>query len=175
MNIRKKHTGATLVISLIMLVVLTLLVVSAIRSGSTNLKITRNVQIKDETRAAAQQAIESVISGDFGDFTMNPNAQQVDIDMGPVTYQVVVNSPVCTDTVPMTLADLNPEDSNDQLCFSDLQAPPQIDEDGNQIWPKPKCNIQAWELKADAVDMDTGASTSVVQGLSRRTYLPTNC
>lgn len=62
MNATQRQSGASLVISLVMLLVLTLLVVSAIRSNNTNLRIAGNVQAKAEATAAAQQAIEQVIS-----------------------------------------------------------------------------------------------------------------
>ena len=58
---RRVQAGMTLVVSLIMLIVLTLLVVSAIRFGNINLKITGNAQTQAESAAAAQVAIEQVI------------------------------------------------------------------------------------------------------------------
>lgn len=54
--------GATLLVSLIMLVVLTLFVISAINLTNVNLRIVGNMQIQKEIEAAAQQAIEKVIS-----------------------------------------------------------------------------------------------------------------
>lgn len=45
-----------------MLIVLTLLVVSGIRSSNTNLRIAGNMQMQAEAAAAAQQAIEKVVS-----------------------------------------------------------------------------------------------------------------
>ena len=47
---------------MIMLVLLTLFVLSAINSGTINLRISGNTQAQDEARAAAQQAIEQVVS-----------------------------------------------------------------------------------------------------------------
>lgn len=58
----KKQTGTTLVVSLLMLIVLTLLAVTAINTTIMDLRIARNMQAKQETEAAAQEAIEQVIS-----------------------------------------------------------------------------------------------------------------
>ena len=64
MNRVKQH-GATLVTALVMLVVLTLLVLSAIRSSTTNLRIAGNMQMQGEIVEAAQQAAEQIISYNF--------------------------------------------------------------------------------------------------------------
>ena len=70
MLIKQRQSGATLITALIMLIVLTLLVVSGIRSSNTNLRIAGNVQMQAEASAAAQQAIERVISS--ANFDISP-------------------------------------------------------------------------------------------------------
>ena len=62
MTNHKKQSGAVLVISLLMLLVMTLLAVSSISSSNVNLLIVNNVQSSLQTEAAAQQAIELAIS-----------------------------------------------------------------------------------------------------------------
>lgn len=172
MKNKKLQSGMTLIVSLIMLIALTLLVVSAIRTGNTNLRVVGNMQVQHEASSAAQQAIEEVLDTDF---TGAPTAQDIPVTMGAVTYTVNVNEPLCTDTVPISKDQLNASDPNDQLCFGEQDAHPVIDDDGNQLFTSAKCNIQAWEIQADVDDAASGASTSVVQGISRRTYLPTAC
>lgn len=54
--------GATLVVGLIMLVLITLMVTSAFTLSSTNLKSVGNMQMRDEALAAADVAIERVMS-----------------------------------------------------------------------------------------------------------------
>ena len=56
-----RQSGITLVVSLIMLVVLTLLVVSAIRFGNINLRIAGNAQTEAEASAATQVALEQML------------------------------------------------------------------------------------------------------------------
>lgn len=93
---RRDQAGVSLVVGLIMLVVLTLLVVSAVRLGSAGLRIAGNYQAKTEATAAAQQAIEQVV-GSSANF-YNPAPKSVDIDInndGVADYTVQVSAPAC--------------------------------------------------------------------------------
>ncbi|RZL87885.1 MAG: pilus assembly protein, partial [Variovorax sp.] len=75
---RRAQTGATLLVSMIFLVVLTLIVVSAIRVSNVNTKIVGNMQTQREADAAALHAIEATISTDF---TSLPTASTIQIDI----------------------------------------------------------------------------------------------
>src|SRR3989442_15668775 len=98
----RRQSGATLVVSLIMLLVLTLLVVSAIRLGNTNLRVVGNMQVQTETAAATQQAIEQVIDvNNPVDFTTITAPQTVTITTGSVSYDVNVAKPTCGTSVPI--------------------------------------------------------------------------
>ena len=59
---RRSQQGATLVIGLIMLVILTLFGISAINLSGSNLKVVGNMQARTEAFNAAQQGIDTVIS-----------------------------------------------------------------------------------------------------------------
>ena len=69
---RRRERGATLLIALIMLVVLTLFTITAIRTGNIGFKIVGNQQAQKLMEAAAQQAIEQVVSnlGNFDPVTV---------------------------------------------------------------------------------------------------------
>src|SRR4029078_8014552 len=69
----KRQRGVAMVIGMIMLVLITLLVVSAINSGSVNLRIAGNMQAEEGARALAQQAIEQFI-GVYTNFYPTPTA-----------------------------------------------------------------------------------------------------
>lgn len=174
MSTHSKQSGATLIVSLVMLVVLTLLVVAAIRSGSTNLRIAGNTQVKVEANAAAQQAIEQVINTDF---TTTPVSQTVTVDMGATTYSVAVSTPVCNNTVPIYSDDpsLDHSDENDKLCFEENPPPPILDANGKPIPVETKCKSQQWEVQADITDPNSGVQVTQHQGVTKRTYLPTSC
>ncbi|MFC3111358.1 PilX N-terminal domain-containing pilus assembly protein [Undibacterium arcticum] len=178
MTNNQRQSGATLVVSLIMLVVLTLLVVSAIRFGNTNLRVAGNMQVQTEVAAVAQQAIEQVIDADNPvDFTTTIAAQTIQVSTGPVSYDVHIAKPVCNITVPILSTDpsLNPNDVDDRKCIGDAAGDPPIGPDGNPIPNQTTCNQQQWEVQADVLDGRSGARISQHQGVARRTYIPTAC
>ncbi|HEX5539764.1 MAG TPA: hypothetical protein VFX01_08240, partial [Methylophilaceae bacterium] len=57
-----RQTGATLLVGLIMLVLLTLVLITSFNISKTNLVIVGNMQHKNAVTAAAQQALEEAIS-----------------------------------------------------------------------------------------------------------------
>lgn len=174
MKQNQQQSGATLVVSLIMLVVLTLLVVTAIRSSNTNLRIAGNMQITTEADSAGLQEIEQVISTDFTKITAD---QTTTISIGPASYSVTVPKPACDNTVPIYSNDpsLNPTDANDQLCFGDSDNDIVLDANGKPIPKATKCNLQQWEVQANVTDTSSGVTVSHYQGIGKRTYLPTEC
>lgn len=89
MKIIAKQRGATLFMTLIMLVVLTLFVVSAITTSTVNLRVVGNMQVQHQAEAAAQQAIEQLAS-DKANFT-TPAAHTYTIN----GYTVTVAKPLC--------------------------------------------------------------------------------
>jgi len=87
--------GAALVIGMIMLVLITLMLITALNLSTTNFKSVGNMQFHEEAIAAANQAIEQVISSAF---TTAPTAEDinVDIDNDTVTdYVVHIAQPQC--------------------------------------------------------------------------------
>jgi len=62
---RRSQRGATLMIAMIFLVILTLIVVSSIKVTNVNTKVVGNMQVRKEAQSAAQEGIETVISTDF--------------------------------------------------------------------------------------------------------------
>jgi hypothetical protein len=58
----RKQQGATLLLGLIMLVLLTLMAISSFRLGRSNLQIVGNMQFRNETVRAAEEAVEAAIS-----------------------------------------------------------------------------------------------------------------
>ena len=87
--------GATLVVGLIMLVLITLLVTSAFTVSTSGLKSMGNMQIRDEAIAAGNKAIEQVLSSPF---TNAPTAEAINVDLnndGTTDYVVTFNTPTC--------------------------------------------------------------------------------
>ena len=71
---RNAQRGTALVVSLIMLVLVTLLVMTALNLASSTFRSVSNTQFRDEAIAAANVAIQTVLSAPFTD---EPQPDQV--------------------------------------------------------------------------------------------------
>jgi len=146
----RQQTGASLLISLVMLVVLTLLVVSAIRMSNSNLKVVGNMQAKNEATSAAQQAIEQVMSNASNFYTPAPQTISIDINSdGTADYSVAVAAPVCLKMVAVPGYSVDFADSAPQDSY--------------------------WDIKAVVTDPRTGASSTVHQGVKMRMASTATC
>lgn len=103
---RQRQRGISLVVGLILLVLITLVVTSAFMLSSTNLKAVGNMQYRDEAIAAANAAIEQVISN--AATFVNPVAQAVVVG----DYTVQVAAPVCLYAVDVNTATSNDPNPN---------------------------------------------------------------
>lgn len=183
MNHRTNERGFVLAVALVMLVILTMLVVSAWRFGNTSLRVAGNMQVKEEAVAAAQQVTEQVLSSNFtATLTASPPEwpKQIAVDInldGNTDYQVDVPVPSCTSTRALQNADLDPNNAADASCISSATA----NNTGlmingvvlaqGQAW----CNQQTWDIEARVTDVVTGANVATHQGVAMRTKVGTDC
>lgn len=138
--------GATLIIGLILLVLITLIVVNAFTLSSTNLKSVGNMQVREEALAAANQAVEQVISSNFTGSLVD---QTVTVDINKddtADYTVVVEAPDCIRATQATFA-----------APSDVELGAGMS--AGSTW-----NTD-WDLSATVSDGATGASVRVRQGV----------
>ena len=174
---RQRQTGITLVVSLIMLVILTLLVVSAIRFGNVNLKISGNAQTQVEAAAATQVAIErvlkDVVAADKIDTV--PAQPAMAVSTGGATYTVAVAKPVCVLTKNVVTTGLDPSKAADKACIEDTSGDPLFDKDGKPVPRITACKDQQWEIAASLSDPLTGAQASMLQGVSLRVPAQVQC
>jgi hypothetical protein len=87
--------GATLIVGLIMLVLITLLVTSAFTVSTSGLKSMGNMQVRDEAIAAGNKAIEQVLGSPFFNA---PTGETINVDLdnnGTTDYVVTFNTPTC--------------------------------------------------------------------------------
>lgn len=87
--------GATLVVGLIMLVLITLMVTTAFTLSTTNLKSVGNMQLRNEAVAAGNIAIEKVLGSPFA---AAPSAEEILVDInndGTNDYVASIATPVC--------------------------------------------------------------------------------
>lgn len=179
MTLKNKQRGVTLVVALVMLVMLTLLVISAIRSSNTNLRIAGNMQMQGEAAAAAQQAIEQIISRNF---TATPASSVIQVDInndGAQDYAVSVALPSCTGSVALMNNNLDMNNANDIPCFSSsttsntgIMFASGTPATTGQSW----CFQQQWDVGSTATSSSgTGANAEIHQGVSLRVPAGTTC
>ena len=145
-EVMRKQRGATLIVGLVMLVVLTLLVLSAIRSSTINMRIAGNMQMQEEAKAAAYTAIETVISSST--FTTTPPAT-TRVSIGKLAdYPVTFAKPTCVSAYPTVKTDPGlPEECTGSAGLM------------------PVCYWTTWDISASVIDPFSGASTEAHQGV----------
>lgn len=97
--------GAALVVGMIMLVLITLMLITALNVGTTNFRATTNMQFRSEAIAAANKAIEQVIGTPF---TAAPAAEDIEVDIDNDTatdYVVHMAEPECLYAAEASSAD----------------------------------------------------------------------
>jgi hypothetical protein len=102
---RAGERGAALVVGMIMLVLITLMLITALNLGTTNYRAMTNMQFRAEAVSAANKAIEQVISTPF---TVAPAAEDIDVDIdndADMDYTVAVATPECIYAAPAFGAD----------------------------------------------------------------------
>ncbi len=141
-----RQRGATLLVSLIMLVILTLFAVSAFNLSSANLKIVGNFQQSRAIEAVAQIATEQVIS-DISNFNLSlPLTQTVCVN-GTGSYCTGGNNVLVAVTCNYAVAA-----TGYTKAIFNLMAPPPEDTD--------------WETRAVVTDPLTGTKAVIVRGSS---------
>ena len=143
---RAAQRGATLIIGLIMIVLITLVVLNAFTLSSSNLKSVGNMQVREEAVAAANQAMEQLISAPFTD-VLGTRTFNIDINKDGVDdYQVAVATPVCVHSQAAS-----------EAAPSDVELPVTMSK--GYTW-----NTD-WDLDATVTDAASGAAVRVRQGV----------
>ena len=145
-NRARSQRGATLIIGLIMIVLITLIVVNAFTLSSSNLKSVGNMQVRDEAIAAANQAVERLISSTFTN-ALGSQTFTVDINKdGTDDYSVAVAVPTC---IRATIA---------------KAALPSDVELGAAMSTGSTWNTD-WDIDSTVTDAATGAAVRIKQGV----------
>ena len=166
----RRQCGAALPVSLILLVLLTLIVISIIKASNVNSKVAGNMQIQKESEAAAQQAIDSVISTSFYAAPAS-SVVAVDINNDAVAdYSVSVTKPSCQTVKPIKLSD--------KPCFTSgqMQNPGIIGSSGAGGLGNSLCANQVWDIDAATADLHgSAANVETHQGIGVRVAVGTSC
>jgi Tfp pilus assembly protein PilX len=179
-RIAHRERGATLVISLIMLLLITLLAMSSFVLGKGNLQIVGNMQQRNQAFAAAQGAVAAVISST--QFTATPgnaipasavpaycgggaNTTCMDVngDNNP-DINVTVN-PICDSIQPLSVTQLDYTDPNDAGCLVGAAQDFGVVGASNN---NSMCSNSVWDIQASATDASTAVNYVVDQGVAVR-------
>ena len=166
-----RHRGVSLVISLIILVILTLVVLSGVTMSTSNVKSTANMQFRDEALAAANVAIEQVVSTDF---VSAPQASTITVDInqdGTLDYSVDVPTPVCTWWTNVSLAELDASNPSDIACFGGTRRGGIGPGSGDSFCANTEWSVRALVAATNigtVVNKATGAAVTVNQGIGVR-------
>jgi hypothetical protein len=145
-----RQRGATLVVGLIMLALITVMVTSAFTLSSTDLKSVGNMQFRGEAVAAANKAIEQVVSSPF---TNSPATESIDVDIdndGNNDYEVEFALPACVSATRVPAATIPPSSLSLGTGFSTATS------DSFQT---------IWDLDATVSHLASGTSVRVHQGV----------
>ena len=171
----RRQRGATLIVSLIMLLLITLLAVSSFTLGKTNLQIVGNMQQRNQASAAAQGAIATVISST--QFTTSPanaipnpcggvaNTACVDVNGDGVADVNVVVNPTCDSIQPIPVTELDFSNPNDAGCaIGAAQDFGVVGASNNNSM----CSNSVWDIQSSATDQMSGANYVIDQGVAVR-------
>jgi Tfp pilus assembly protein PilX len=175
LNTAHRQRGATLVVALIFLVLLSLFAFNAFNSSSTNVRVVGNQQMRQEAISAAQSAIEAVISTTTFSITpANVAATPITVDIdnnGVVDYTVSMSpQPSCYRVQPIKNNQLNFAVPTDRECItSGLIRNSGIDTTDTTVSADDSlCSNTEWNLRAVVTDTATGANVAVNQGVALR-------
>ena len=172
----RQQRGATLVIALIMLVVITLLAVSSLSTTNMNLKVVGNMQSRGEALQATQQAIETVIStpqfiANPANAVLNPcgtaNTLCTDLNSdGTPDYTTRLNpAPSCVAVKAIKVSELNLSNAEDLGCAAGQAQQFGVAGTGSG---DSLCSNTTWDITAETSATASRTRVTVTQGVAVR-------
>ncbi len=169
-----RQRGATLVVGMIMLILISLLAVASFRLGKTDLQIVGNMQQRKQALSAGQQIIEQVISN--AQFTLTPtnaipipctvaNTACIDVNNDGVTDVNVSIVVLCSAVAPILNSALDVHIHDDQICLSQNNPITGVEGLGGN---DSLCSNSIWDTQATATDAVSGARYVIDQGVTVR-------
>ena len=117
----RRQRGATLVIGLIMLVLLTLMAVSSFNLGKSNLQIVGNMQFRNQTQRAAEEAVETAISATASIST--PSTASVDVNGDGTPDVAITITPTLTQAYVKKNSAINMNNAAEVAALWELPRP----------------------------------------------------
>lgn len=191
----RREGGATLLIVLIMLVMLTLFGISAMNTGNINLKAVGNMQSRSEALGASQAAIDNTIStSQFISTPANaianpcnavPNTLCLDVNGdGVADYTTTLTpQPACNQARAVKVTELTLNVHSDDLACVQAQQQGTFGVSGASGTGDSLCGQTVWDITAQTLASGMTATNSnvnvtTVQGVGVRVKsldLPTSC
>lgn len=180
----RRQRGATLIVTLIMLVVITLFAVSAFNSSNINLKVVGNMQSRAEALAASQRTIEETLSHtDFYTTPANaipnacgnsPNTLCTDLNGDGINelQSTLTPNPFCSKGVVIKTSNLQPTRFVDDMACLGGQAQ-NFGVQGATPSGDSLCADTVWDITAQTLTYGQTAATSdvnvtITEGVSTR-------
>jgi len=184
-----RQRGATLIVSLIMLLLITVLAISSFTLGKGNLQIVGNMQQRQQAFDAAQSAVAMVISTTqftatptdaitnpcgggapcvSGNVTVDcngPNTTCADVNGDGVTDVNVGVTVSCDSIQPIPVTALDFTNPNDAGCLVGSSQNTGVAGASNS---NSMCSNSVWDVQASATDAVSGANTVIDQGVAVR-------
>ena len=183
----RRPRGATLFVSLVMLLLITMIAATSFALGKGNLQIVGNMQQRTQAFAAAQGAVATVISST--QFTSTPTNAIPSNDVpnycmaaannicasvnGDGTDDInVVVTPTCDSLQPIPVTQLNYANPNDAGCLIGTAQDFGVAGASNN---NSMCANTVWEVQASATDQMSGANVVIDQGVAVRVPVTAAC
>lgn len=176
MTLRRRQTGATLFVALIMLLVLMLFVTSSLNTSTTNLKVVGNMQSRTEALSTSQEVIETVLStplfiADPANAVLNAcgaaNTVCTDVtgDGRPEYTTTLAPAPSCVTVRPIKNSELVLTNTEDLGCSAGQQQQFGV---AGAVTGDSLCANTVWEISATTVGNASDVSVTVTQGVGVR-------
>lgn len=169
----KRQGGATLLVTLIMLIMLTLFAVSAMNTGTINLRMVGNMQARAEALDATNRIIEKVVS--VPNFISTPanavpepcgiaNTLCTDLngDGIPELTTQLMPAPQCVQARAIKVKELNLQPNSEDLACSQAQAQGTFAVAGAASTGDSLCGQTVWDITAVTRTSGATAATSDV-------------
>ncbi|MBI3284598.1 MAG: hypothetical protein HYZ65_07065 [Burkholderiales bacterium] len=177
-----RQSGATLLVSLIMLILLSLMTLTTFKLSKTSLQIAGNQQQRSQALAAAQSAIEEVISSTrfatapdkaiLAPCNKEANTTCVDLNADGTTDVKVVVTPTCVSSQVIPVAALDFTSPSDAGCIIGTGQSFGVEGGASN---NSLCANMLWDIQAVAADAVTNAQYVVNQGTAVRVSSTTLC
>jgi hypothetical protein len=178
----RREQGATLLVTLVMLIIITLFAVSAFNTTNTNIKTVGNMQVRQEALAASMRTIEETVS--HTDFAATPanaipnpcggvaNTLCTDLngDGTPELVSTLTPNPKCNQGRMIKVQELNFVSNPNSLACVQAQQQGTFAVAGANPTGDSLCAQTVWDIRAQTLSYNSTSTTSdvnvaVVQGV----------